>query len=111
MIVVLPIFAAFAAFCVWLTVRIVNRRERWATWTLATVVALPVFYVASFGPACWLSPTRRYPMFDHPQKVAPKIYQPLGLLIKHGPAPIADALKWYAAIGAEHILFSTGAAE
>ena len=26
---------AFAAFCVWLTVRIVNRRERWAKWTLA----------------------------------------------------------------------------
>ena len=44
---------AFAAFCVWLTVRIVNRRERWTKWTLATVVGLPVLYVASFGPACW----------------------------------------------------------
>jgi hypothetical protein len=37
---------AFAAFCVWLTVRIVNRRERWAKWTLAVVVGLPVLYVA-----------------------------------------------------------------
>jgi hypothetical protein len=25
---------AFAAFCMWLAVRIVNRRERWAKWTL-----------------------------------------------------------------------------
>src|SRR5437868_6452046 len=43
---------AVAAFCVWLTVRIVNRRERWAKWTLAAA-ALPVLYVLSFGPACW----------------------------------------------------------
>ena len=29
---------AFAALCVWLTVRIVNRRERWAKWTLAGAI-------------------------------------------------------------------------
>jgi hypothetical protein len=51
----LPIFAAtFAAVSVWLTVRIVNRRERWAKWTLAVIAGLPVLYVASFGPACRL---------------------------------------------------------
>src|SRR5580765_2198488 len=33
---------AFAACCVWLTVRIVNRRERWAKWTLAAVVGQPL---------------------------------------------------------------------
>jgi len=27
---------AFAAFCIWLTVRIITRRERWAIWTAAT---------------------------------------------------------------------------
>lgn len=38
MTIVLPTLAvAFAAFCVWLTVRIYNRRERWATWTLAAL--------------------------------------------------------------------------
>jgi hypothetical protein len=46
---------AFAAFCVWLTVRIVNRRERWAKRTLAGVVGVPMLYVASIGPACWIS--------------------------------------------------------
>jgi len=44
----------FTASCVWLMVRIVNRRERWAKRTLAGVIGIPVLYVASFGPACWL---------------------------------------------------------
>ncbi|MGE5193316.1 MAG: hypothetical protein ACM3U2_12545 [Deltaproteobacteria bacterium] len=45
-----------AAFCVWLTVRIINRRERWAKWTLAaTIIGTPTLYVLSFGPACWLN--------------------------------------------------------
>jgi hypothetical protein len=55
MTIILPALAvAFAAFCVWLGVRIVNRREKWAKWTLALTVALPVLYVGSFGPACRL---------------------------------------------------------
>ena len=49
--IVLSIFGvAFAAFCVWLTVRIVNRRELWAKWTLALTIF--VTYPLSFGPAC-----------------------------------------------------------
>jgi hypothetical protein len=39
MTILLPALAvAFAAVCVWLTVRIVNRRERWAKWTLAAAL-------------------------------------------------------------------------
>ena len=45
--------AAFAAFCLWLTVRIVNKRERWAKWT-AVMTALLVLYIASFGVSCRL---------------------------------------------------------
>ena|SRR5579863_2878892 len=45
---------AFTAICVWLTVRIVNRREWWVKWTLAGVGAVPVLYFASFGPICRL---------------------------------------------------------
>jgi hypothetical protein len=55
MAVTLAIFGvAFAAFCVWLGVRVYNRRERWAKWTAVTVVCSPVLYVLSFGPACWI---------------------------------------------------------
>jgi len=50
MTIVLPVLGvAFAAFCVWLGVRIVNRRERWAKWTL--VAALLLAYPLSLGPA------------------------------------------------------------
>jgi hypothetical protein len=50
MTILLPALAlAFGAFCVWLVVRIVNRRERWAKWTLGAVVGVPVLYVLSFG--------------------------------------------------------------
>ena len=35
---------AFAAFCVWLTVRIIDRRERWAKWTLAGAIGLPALW-------------------------------------------------------------------
>jgi hypothetical protein len=31
---------AFAAFCLWLGVRVINRRERWAKWTAAVTVLL-----------------------------------------------------------------------
>lgn len=35
----------FTAICVWLTVRVVNRRERWAKRTLALTILLPVLYI------------------------------------------------------------------
>ena len=34
---------ACAAVCVWLGVRIVNRRERWAKWMLAILLILSIF--------------------------------------------------------------------
>jgi hypothetical protein len=54
MTLLLPSLAvAFAASCVWLGVRIINRRERWAKWTLVVIVALA--YPASRGPWCYLA--------------------------------------------------------
>jgi hypothetical protein len=52
---------AFAAFRVWLVVRIVNRGERWAKWTLAAAVVLPAMYVLSIGPTAWLVSKRHLP--------------------------------------------------
>jgi hypothetical protein len=56
MSIVLPALAvAFAAFCVWLAVRIYNRRERWAKWTaVGLVLAVVIIYPLSIGPACWI---------------------------------------------------------
>lgn len=44
---------AFAVFVVWLAVRIVNRRERWAKWT-AVALAVVVAYPLSLFPIAWL---------------------------------------------------------
>jgi hypothetical protein len=41
---------ANAAFCVWLAVRVYNRRERWAKWTLAVAVGVPLIYFLGLGP-------------------------------------------------------------
>jgi hypothetical protein len=58
MTIFLPTLAvAFAAFCVWLTVRVVNRRERWAIWSAAIVIALAVYGSAYFA---LLDPTPRW---------------------------------------------------
>ena len=54
MALILPALAVtFAAFCVWLTVRIVNRREPWAKRTIAFVsIAIVGLYFLSHPWAC-----------------------------------------------------------
>jgi hypothetical protein len=56
MSIVLPSLAvAFAALCVWLGVRVFNRRERWAKWTAAVALVVAfVVYPLSAGPFVWL---------------------------------------------------------
>ncbi len=43
----------FAAFCVWLTVRIVNRKKKpgWRFWTATALVVASIGYPASYGPS------------------------------------------------------------
>jgi hypothetical protein len=54
MILLSALSVVVAAFCVWLAVRIVNRREQWAKWTAFGLFAVLVVYPLSAGPACWL---------------------------------------------------------
>ena len=86
---------AFAALCVWLTVRIVNRRERWAKWTLAGVLGLPALYVASFGPACWFSSRTRIGNFN-----LPTVYRPILSAMSRG-SNVTKVFSWYAQAGAQ----------
>jgi hypothetical protein len=92
-IVIAVLGITFASFCVWLAVRILNRRERWAKWTLAAVVALPVLYMLSFGPACWLVNHRFLP-----RKATWVAYRPITLLGNDGPEAIARPIYWWARI-------------
>jgi len=100
----------FAAVCLWLAVRIINRREKWAKWTLACVFGPPALYVASFGPACWWFSsdrppiTRRFGGYSFQVPHAPLAYWPVGCVLVSGPKPIADAISWYATRRDEHVM-------
>ena len=106
MALALAIFGVtFAAFCVWLTVRIINRRERWAKWTAVALFGMPVLYVASFGPACWwLSAPSDIGLGNALDTVsAPTVYAPIGeiasLARELGWSRIDNLISRYATIG------------
>jgi hypothetical protein len=93
-LLLLTLSIAFTAFCVWLAVRIVNRRERWAKRMLAAIVATPVLYVVSFGPACWISSR-----LDLGASLVTAVYGPV---VKKVPIPsvIAILTDQYSRLGA-----------
>jgi hypothetical protein len=82
----------FAAFCIWLTVRIVNRRERWAKRT-AIALAAALFYPLSWGPALWLQ-YRGY----LPESVTPALaafFWPLEWFSINGPQQMRGLVAWF----------------
>jgi hypothetical protein len=91
-----PIVAAvaFVAIGVWLTVRIVNRRERWAKWTLAAVASLPVLYVLSYGPMSWWLYNAK-PRSGTPWQTHIAFYYPLQRIEISGPHWASEGLQWY----------------
>lgn len=94
MTLLLPTLAvAFAAYCVWLTVRVVNRKERWAKRTLAATLALPVLYVASFGPACRMAAKH---MLSYGE--IGTAYFPIIWISIKGPYPMRFAIERYVII-------------
>jgi hypothetical protein len=72
--------SAFAAFVVWLAVRISNRRERWAKWTAFALAFVVVACPLSMGPAYWLNQELGSP-------------EPLNSAIRHAYAPIDFAFR------------------
>jgi hypothetical protein len=86
---------AFAAFCVWLIVRIVNRREQWAKWTLGVLVVAAIAFPLSYGPWMWfcLHRLRSLEYID-----GGGFYAPLLQFTSDGPtwlaAPYNAYLRW-----------------
>jgi len=81
-----------------------SQRKQRPQWPLlaATLIGLPVLYVASFGPACWIV---RY-AYEHghlgdmgfPIRAYLAVYAPLIWLKDYGPVPLAETLRWYAGL-------------
>ena len=88
---------SFAALCVWLTVRIVNRRERWAKWTLAILVlfTIAIAYPLSYGPWLWYCLNH---FRSAPDIAGGGFYAPLLRFTTDGPrwltAPYNAYLRW-----------------
>ncbi|MBS0263664.1 MAG: hypothetical protein JSS02_17105 [Planctomycetes bacterium] len=93
MTILLVIPVAFVAFCVWLTVRIINRRERWAKWA-AAVLGIPMSYALSFGCISWLWWRGFIPRSADP--VLNRFFSPFIWAMTSGPKWLADAVFWYA---------------
>ncbi len=71
-----------------------ERKPLWP-WTVALLIGLAVLYVASFGPACWITSRTAAGASE-----VTAIYAPLtrGLARQNR---ISDALNWYATVGAK----------
>jgi hypothetical protein len=90
----LPAFVtAFAAVCLWLAIRVVNRRQLWASWSLALAVSIPALYAVSFGPACWLNERGYLSDWD-----VIDLYGPILKLESNERLP--QPFAWYAGLGA-----------
>jgi hypothetical protein len=83
---------AFAAVCVWLAVRIVNRRERWAKWTAVALLAA-LLYGLSYGPANGIANRLWFPA-EAPLALR-LLYWPMVQLDEHGPQQIRRGINWY----------------
>jgi hypothetical protein len=85
---------AIAAGGIWLLVRIMNRRERWAI-RLALVLAavLVIGYPLSIGPLEYLV-ANHFIDFEAVEFLRPAYY-PLLWLYENGPQPIRDLIRWY----------------
>jgi len=66
-----------------------ERRPLWP-WIAAMLVGLPVLYVASFGPACWML-SNDLVSYDHVNRV----YRPLVQLAVHGPEGVQKPIRSY----------------
>lgn len=103
----LVVSVAFAAFAVWLAVRIVNRRERWAKRTAIFLPAVLALYPLSFGPVCWKLSRGDYRRGSYDAVFAPvprwvnNFYVPIVQLWVHSPRPIRRAMHCYANVGAQ----------
>lgn len=72
-------------------------------WILAMLIGLPVLYVASFGPVCWLR--ARYEeknSWDARWGLADVIYRPVLAAWWYGKTS-AEMIEWYANVGSPSV--------
>jgi len=84
-----------------LTLLAESRRFRCA---IFVALAIPVLYVASFGPACWISSRLVWTATAVGIWAVAAVdlaYAPLMWIWSVGPEPVGDFLEWYSTIGTD----------
>jgi hypothetical protein len=74
-----------------------DRKKPLWPWIAALLIGVPVLYVASFGPACWI--ISRAGQWNVLWAAAHFIYSPV-LQVWNHDGTISDAIDWYANLGA-----------
>jgi len=78
-----------------------ERRKAVWQWIAAIVIGLPVLYIASFGPACWLADRKWLP-----DTLPATIYRPLAVAIANSCSDrICDAMTDYGMWGSGKVGF------
>ena len=73
-----------------------DRKKPLWPWIVAVLIGLPVLYVASFGPACWLCEKQ-----FAPTHVAWIIFRPLTYVVVQHPYDVGTPIRKYAAMFSE----------
>ncbi len=68
-----------------------DRRPSAGFWAALFLLGLPLLYILTFGPACWLVTRERIPM-----RATAKVYRPLVRTATSRFRPVAVPLCWYA---------------
>ncbi len=85
---------ALMAFTVWLAVRIVNRRERWAKRTAVVLVVVLVAYPLSIYPLEWLWGRGMLPNLRWVDQARAIYRSPIVWVADNGPEWFEYALDW-----------------
>ncbi len=100
----LIVAVAFAAFCIWLGVRIFNRREKWAKRTAVATVMVMILYPLSFGPACWIAGDNETGLDAIPNAYYPILWTARALRQRVAPGQFEASrldrcIQWYSTFG------------
>ncbi|MGQ0636332.1 MAG: hypothetical protein ACT4QC_17105 [Planctomycetaceae bacterium] len=75
------------------------RTSTLAFW-ITVALMVPVFYVASFGPACWIAATRRVPGQRDVVRLWMRPFFPIGAVVHRTRSQENALLKWWITCGA-----------
>jgi len=68
-----------------------RKKPGWAFWATAAIIVVPVLYVLSFGPACWIASRTT-------ESYMPAAYRPFEHTIL-GEGLLSNLVRWYVGIG------------